>query len=147
MLEAAKHQETNDEEENVFFKAFIPRNLNQVYDVERDIARLGKGQTEEILYGKLTGLQLFDSQEESDQEGDDDQEGNDQERGLDSGSSSANSSEDETSHPSLSPEEQRERQKAHKKAVKTENRERRKLKMKKVDKQRKIKQSQGKHKK
>ena len=52
----AADQKANDEA--VFKSSFIPRNLNEVYDPERDIAKLKSGQGEGLIYaGNVTGLE------------------------------------------------------------------------------------------
>jgi len=43
-------------DEEVFKNAFIPRTLDQVIDVERDLDKAEKGETQEILYHTLTGM-------------------------------------------------------------------------------------------
>ena len=43
-------------EEEVFKRAFIPRNLFEVIDAERDVNKVSMGETKEILYMHLTGL-------------------------------------------------------------------------------------------
>jgi len=46
------------QEDEVFKKSYIPRNLFEVIDIERDIAKLETGDTKELLYTNLTGLQV-----------------------------------------------------------------------------------------
>lgn len=53
--------EQNDEtkkahEDAIFLHSFIPRALNEVYDPERDIERLTKGQGESLIYAKTIGV-------------------------------------------------------------------------------------------
>lgn len=48
--------EDKDQDDEVFLKSYIPRTLNDVYDPERDIARLQRGEGKELIYGDLTGV-------------------------------------------------------------------------------------------
>jgi RIO kinase 1 len=43
-------------DEEVFKHSYIPRTLNEVVDVERDLCHADEGRTDEILYKTLTGL-------------------------------------------------------------------------------------------
>ncbi|TFK64642.1 RIO1-domain-containing protein [Pluteus cervinus] len=43
-------------EDAVFLKSFIPRNLNEVYDPERDAAKLRAGEGDKLIYAKTIGL-------------------------------------------------------------------------------------------
>ncbi|CAB4427240.1 unnamed protein product [Rhizophagus irregularis] len=47
----------------VFKKAFIPRTLDDVFDVERDTLKVSKGEGEDLIYRKLTGLSIDDKPE------------------------------------------------------------------------------------
>ncbi|RKP06350.1 RIO1 family-domain-containing protein, partial [Thamnocephalis sphaerospora] len=42
--------------EAVFQQAYIPRTLDEVFDVERDAAKVQRGEANELIYHKLTGL-------------------------------------------------------------------------------------------
>lgn len=53
-LEDFTNQEKIDEE--VFKKSFIPRTLDQVINIERDFVKAQIGETDELLYQKITGL-------------------------------------------------------------------------------------------
>ncbi|KNZ50851.1 atypical/RIO/RIO1 protein kinase [Puccinia sorghi] len=48
--------EENDNDEAVFRHAYIPRTLNEVYDAERDVEKLRKGEGKQLIYASLTGL-------------------------------------------------------------------------------------------
>lgn len=48
--------EPGNQDDAVFLKSYIPRTLNDVYDPERDIARLQRGEGKELIYGDLTGV-------------------------------------------------------------------------------------------
>jgi RIO kinase 1 len=45
-------------DDNVFSHSYIPRTLDDVIDIERDVDRIQSGDTEKLLYTKLTGLDL-----------------------------------------------------------------------------------------
>ncbi|KAF9542639.1 Serine/threonine-protein kinase RIO1 [Mortierella hygrophila] len=44
----------------VFSQSYIPRHLQEVIDVERDVRRVLEGDTEELLYTKMTGIKDVD---------------------------------------------------------------------------------------
>lgn len=86
-LEEVSQQDKVDEE--VFKHVFIPRTLDDVPDIEKDILKAQKGETEHITYHKLTGIKqdlsgvqqrpelLEDEEEAESQTDDDDEEEND----------------------------------------------------------------------
>jgi len=43
-------------DEAVFAQSYIPRALDQVYDIERDVARVLRGEGEELIYADITGV-------------------------------------------------------------------------------------------
>jgi len=45
-----------DQDDAVFMRSYIPRSLNEVYDPERDVARLKRGEGKDLIYGDLTGV-------------------------------------------------------------------------------------------
>lgn len=47
---------TSEHEDAIFLKSFIPRNLYEVYDPERDVARVNAGQGGGLIYAKTIGL-------------------------------------------------------------------------------------------
>lgn len=44
------------QDDAVFMSSYIPRNLGEVYDPERDIEAINKGQGEDLIYAGVTGL-------------------------------------------------------------------------------------------
>ncbi|KAF9115958.1 Serine/threonine-protein kinase RIO1 [Mortierella sp. AM989] len=44
----------------VFTQSYIPRHLEEVIDVERDVRKVLEGNTEELLYTKMTGIKNID---------------------------------------------------------------------------------------
>ncbi|RKP21993.1 RIO1-domain-containing protein [Rozella allomycis CSF55] len=49
-----------EHENKVFEQIYIPQTLDQVIDFEKDAKLLASGDTEEILYQKITGLRMYD---------------------------------------------------------------------------------------
>ncbi|ORY93650.1 RIO1 family-domain-containing protein [Lobosporangium transversale] len=47
-------------DEAVFAQSYIPRHLQEVIDVERDVRKVLEGNTEELLYTKMTGIKDVD---------------------------------------------------------------------------------------
>ncbi|CAG8708977.1 15879_t:CDS:2, partial [Cetraspora pellucida] len=54
-------------DEEVFKRSFIPRKLDDVIDVERDVMKVAQGEGENLIYRKLTGLSIDDKQKSNDQ--------------------------------------------------------------------------------
>lgn len=116
-------EEKRDEEieDEVFRNQYIPQNLDQVYDIERDAELVGKGEGEGLIYQGLLADKVVDKDEqqdeESDEEGHSDDESEVDQSIFDKGPSRGKKN--------MDPEEK----KAHKKAIKEEKREKRKDKM------------------
>lgn len=53
---AAKRQSPSASDEAVFAQSYIPRTLDQVYDVERDVERVIRGEGSDLIYADLTGV-------------------------------------------------------------------------------------------
>lgn len=47
---------TQAHEDSVFMRSFIPRTLNEVYDPERDVEKLTKGQGGDLIYADTIGI-------------------------------------------------------------------------------------------
>lgn len=139
MDSVADHGQLNDQEkldDAVFRDSHIPRRLDQIKmtDAERDLISATLGQTSEILYANVNGLdaslkpqgklEVLDEEEENSEES---------ENGDDS------ENEDFVHHKDPSRQVEPIDKKAHKKAIKEANRERRKEKMPKHEKKRKEK--------
>ncbi|KAG8907703.1 protein kinase rio1 [Tulasnella sp. 403] len=154
------------QEDAVFRSSFIPRNLGEVVDPERDIDVLNRGEGDTLIYGNVTGVVKLqeankikaqttaevkttkgaDPSAKTDAAG---PQGGSAEV-LDEESSSAtddDSDDDAGEHPHSKKaprghrHEDREAKKARQRAVKEQNRERRKAKMPKAEKQQKIKKT------
>ncbi|KAF8965673.1 Serine/threonine-protein kinase RIO1 [Entomortierella lignicola] len=52
----------------VFAQSYIPRHLQEVIDVERDVRKVLEGNTEELLYTKMTGIKDIDERPKEDEE-------------------------------------------------------------------------------
>ncbi|KAF1742205.1 hypothetical protein MXB_2167 [Myxobolus squamalis] len=112
---------SNETDDIVFTESFMPRNLSEVLDYEKDVVNCLKGNTDDILYTSVTGMThlLID-----------------QTNSLSSAEKSENPDSDvdqvEDHHlnsQKLSKEEIREKRKRNKELVKLENREKRKHKI------------------
>lgn len=146
-------------DEEVFKKAYIPRRLDEVIDFERDQKKAKEGDTENVYYANLVGLNKslsgvavsgFDDKEEKTDNGGDDVNNVSSSSGneADSDNSSNDDSEDEFEQKDENPEgkSKKELRKENKRLVKEENREKRKDKMPKHVKKRKEKVTKGKKK-
>lgn len=142
-------------DEEVFKHSFIPRNLDEVIDFERDVIMAKEGQTEGMLYHTLTGLQenlegvrtqpALLAENEENKSKSDESESEEEESGSDSDNEEEEDEEDGegdnskkksiTRPKNETAEDRRER----KKEVKEEKREKRKNKMPKHVKKRKEK--------
>lgn len=119
-------------QDDIFRQQYIPQNLDQVYDVERDAEKVGKGEGEDLIYkallnqrvvdgGNASGLETYNdehadlSSDESDDVSDELEDGENLER--------------EKGTPRGKRFEDKDEKKAHKQQVKEEKREKRKTKM------------------
>lgn len=149
-------QEINQQDqvdEEVFKQIFIPRTLEDVPDVEKDILKAQAGNTDHITYHKLTGIRkdlsgvqktpdLLQGGENDEQEKDEDE---DDDSEADSGSGEDDDEDGESQdsktmlHPARPKDETAEERKERKQAVKDAQREKRKVKVPKAVKKRKEK--------
>ncbi|PGH04339.1 Atypical/RIO/RIO1 protein kinase [Helicocarpus griseus UAMH5409] len=126
--------EANDEvDAAVFRQQYIPQTLEQVYDVERDVEKLRKGQGEDLVYRELLANK-GDSKGAVDNEAE--EEGSDESGGVsisDEGSESGSQDEDRDPFAKKAPRgkrfEDKDAKKDHKRLVKEEKREQRAKKM------------------
>lgn len=161
---------TEVDEDAVFRHAYIPRTLNEVYDPERDVALVLKGEGDDLIYAGVAGVanklpapdqdpkpngtgtdvrfakgtKKFDGSEDEDEEG------------VQSGPSTSEDEDEDGSEDGedgISKDDQRPRghrfedkeaKKERKKAVKEEQREKRQNKMPKSVKKRKVAKTSGK---
>jgi RIO kinase 1 len=47
---------SSQHEDSVFLQSFIPRTLNEVFDPERDVAKVKRGEGDRLIYAKTIGL-------------------------------------------------------------------------------------------
>lgn len=117
----------------VFRSVYIPQNLEQVYDVERDVERIKRGEAAELIYGEMVVTRKNDLQTTTSevlQETDEEQEssGSESEDGDDDGDESGSDDENEKTTRKFS---DRDLNKERKKQLKQENRDKRQKKIKK----------------
>ncbi|KAJ2919172.1 hypothetical protein MD484_g1255, partial [Candolleomyces efflorescens] len=143
----AKEREDDAHEDSVFMKSFIPRNLNEVYDPERDVDRVARGEGKDLIYADTIGVvspdtiseakedlpsksrEAADVAEESEEDGEDS--GEEDEDGF------------VERQPRGHKHEDKDAKKERKKAVKEQARERRKNKMPKAEKKKLVKRSKA----
>ena len=151
-LYVAKEQAAdNDEVENtevddeVFRQQYIPQNLQQVYDIERDGDRIKQGDAQSLVYQDLLADRVADgtgAAQTGANDGTDSENGEDHED--DGGSKNSDDEEgfdDSNVRPRGKRFEDKDSKKEHKKQVKEEKRERRKEKMPKHVKKKLVNQS------
>ncbi|KAK3179128.1 Serine/threonine-protein kinase rio1 [Lecanicillium sp. MT-2017a] len=123
----AAQQEIDNE---VFRNQYIPQTLEQVYDIEKDGAKVGLGQGKDLVYSNLLADQLVGNKDTKDEGADSDE---DSDSGSDDGASLNSSDEDESRFDKGTPRgkrfEDKDEKRQHKQAVKEAKREKRKEKM------------------
>jgi len=157
--DAAHQARITSNDDAVFAKSFIPRTLNEVYDAERDVARVLRGEGKDLIYASVTGVadanavlsrsandDIADDPSPRDGDG---QVRSDEDASSDrtlSNPSESDSDEDDSrpAHKKGKKFEDPEAKKERKKALKEENREKRKHKMPKGEKKRRVKHTSGK---
>ncbi|KAI3608032.1 atypical rio rio1 protein kinase [Moniliophthora roreri] len=162
----------NAHEDAVFLQSYIPRTLNEVYDPERDVALLKRGDGDRLIYADTIGLiepssakkgtVRFEDTEGVDRDATQLRQGDnrpeeDEEKEGEEGTSSENDAEYEDGNQCSNNEnlefqirkprghrhEDREAKKERKRAVKAEAKEKRKNKMPKAEKKKLMKKSRG----
>ncbi|KAK1967057.1 RIO1 family protein [Colletotrichum sublineola] len=122
--EVAAEQEVDNE---VFRKQYIPQTLEQVYDIEKDGAKIGQGEGDKLVYKNL----LADTVVKEDENQEEESESSEDESG--SGASLGSGDEDESKFDKGRPRgrkhEDKEEKRQHKLAVKEAKREKRKEKI------------------
>jgi len=139
-------QEAAQVDTEVFRQQYMPQNLQQVYDIERDAEKIGQGQGDELVYRNLLAGSLShpevqvqagngasdvdgSSDEENDDDDDDDEDEDEEKEEWDE------------AQPRGKRFEDKDAKKAHKQAVKEEQREKRKTKISKYEKKKLVKDS------
>ncbi|KAF9510961.1 hypothetical protein BS47DRAFT_1331352 [Hydnum rufescens UP504] len=134
--------EEEAQEDAVFLKSYIPRTLAEVFDPERDVAKMTRGEGAELIYAGITGVveanRTKDERQTSGQSSD-----------LEGDSENEDGSESDGVHSVRAPRghrhEDRGEKKERKQAVKEQARQRRQNKIPKAEKKRRIKQTSSKH--
>ncbi|KXH34365.1 RIO1 family protein [Colletotrichum simmondsii] len=120
--EAAAEQEVDNE---VFRKQYIPQTLEQVYDIEKDAAKIGQGDGDKLVYKNLLADTVVKDEEKEEEE---EEETSEDESG--SGASLASGEEDDSKFDKGRPRGRKHEDKEEKKAtVKEAKREKRKEKI------------------
>ncbi|KAH9922804.1 RIO1-domain-containing protein [Epithele typhae] len=148
--------EARTHEDAVFMRSYIPRTLNEVYDPERDVGVLSRGEGARLIYKDMIGI-VGPSEDVDGAGADKDKrtkavsfvdEGGEAEGGEEDGDEDAGSEEDDESEddgefndrkPRGHRHEDKDTKKERKKAAKAEAREKRKHKIPKAEKKRKVK--------
>jgi RIO kinase 1 len=122
-----------DEQDEVWRQQYIPQNLDQVYDIERDGERIRDGDAQDLVYQDLLAGKNAGSAEEalkSAEAKDDDEDAEDDSDSDDSGDSSEEDKDPfAPKQPRGKKHEDKDAKREHKKAVKEEKREKRKEKI------------------
>ncbi|CAM1505134.1 Fc.00g107710.m01.CDS01 [Cosmosporella sp. VM-42] len=121
-------QEVDNE---VFRNQYIPQTLEQVYDIEKDARKVGKGEGNDLVYSNLLADQVIAPK--GTENGDDEASGSDDDSGSGASLDSDDSEDDESKFEKGTPRgrrfEDKDEKKQHKQAVKEAKREKRKEKM------------------
>nr|AOR51707.1 RIO/RIO1 protein kinase [Phaffia rhodozyma] len=125
------------QDEAIFNSSYIPRSLSEVYDPERDVDQVNRGEGKNLIYARSGGVGIVGIQEEGE-----DEEG-DSEEGQDASASDEDEGEDgfQKKGPRGHRHEDKATKKERKKALKEETREKRKDKIPKKLKKQKIKKT------
>ncbi|KAG5338945.1 hypothetical protein C0989_005501 [Termitomyces sp. Mn162] len=140
-------------EDSVFMQSFIPRTLNEVYDPERDVERLVRGEGDGLIYAKTIGVVNDTTPAPSEERSPEESVSEPGESGLESGEESDGKDDNDSDikdkegfverKPRGHRHEDKNAKKERKQAVKAEARERRQHKMPKAEKKRSMKKSKG----
>lgn len=152
VLDDLPHLEITDEmksDDAVFREVYIPRNLNDVFDIEGDVEKVIDGQTDKLVYKDLLGVNIenynssdeFDSEDESgeDEESDEGEPENEDITDVWNEEWGKKHSKNVTERKF----KDRDANKERKKLVKQDKKEKRSVKMKKKDKKRLVSASKN----
>jgi RIO kinase 1 len=149
MYETREQEGNQDDEEvdnQVFRHQYIPQTLEQVYDVERDAARVQKGEGDDLVYKALLANKTANTNDDDDAENGSEAEGSESDEYDSDDPDRPRRKRNEGQTPRGKRFEDKDTKKEHKKAVKEEKREKRKEKMPKHMKKKLISgSSRGKH--
>ncbi|GAA5902942.1 protein kinase RIO1 [Sporobolomyces salmoneus] len=139
------HRTTTESDEAVFAQSYIPRALDDVYDAERDVQRVLRGEGGDLIYADITGVAKIHGQEgerHEDEDGSGSEDEGDSED--DDEEESGEEGEGEERRPRGKKHEDKEEKKKRRQEVKEKAREKRATKMSKAEKARRMKKSSGK---
>ncbi|KAI0696008.1 RIO1 family-domain-containing protein [Cytidiella melzeri] len=134
------------DEDSVFMRAYIPRTLNEVYDPERDVGALNRGEGQKLIYRDTIGIIApKDKQVHFEDIAERESSVGGEEDGADEDAEERSASEEDEDNQRQERKsrghkhEDKEAKKERKKAVKAEARERRRTKIPKAEKKKKVK--------
>ncbi|GAA6015252.1 hypothetical protein JCM11491_000985 [Sporobolomyces phaffii] len=144
-----KKTATTESDEAVFAQSYIPRALDDVYDPERDVQRVLRGEGQDLIYADITGVAQIHGQEVRREGEDDEGEGSGSEHAdsdVSDGDEDDESGEDgdKERRPRGKKHEDKDEKKKRRQEVKEKAREKRATKMSKSEKNRRMKKSSGK---
>ncbi|KAH6999036.1 RIO1 family-domain-containing protein [Ilyonectria sp. MPI-CAGE-AT-0026] len=129
---ADEDQDQLEVDNEVFRNQYIPQTLEQVYDIEKDAQKVGKGEGNDLIYSNLLADQVVKPNDAEKKEGEEESASNDEDgsgASLDSDDSDYDESRFEKGTPRGRRFEDKDEKKQHKQAVKEAKREKRKDKM------------------
>lgn len=159
MMEQMENAPEQEHEEAVFRQSYLPRNLDELYDPERDAAKAQAGEAQELIYAQVTGLDQVEQAaaqrtaaasngeaaapetSHMDASGSDTDSDTDSDAGSEADSDAGSARADDDAADDERRQRERDERKEHKKQVKAANRERRKHKMPKAEKKKKMKKA------
>ena len=122
-----KEDPANQVDDEVFRQQYIPQNLDQVYDIERDAAMVGKGERDGLVYQNLLAEKVGPPAEQIlEQQGQESSDGDDDDAAAEDIENSSDSAQE---RPRGKRFQDKEEKKEHKKQVKEEKRAQRENKM------------------
>ncbi|KAF6820086.1 RIO kinase 1 [Colletotrichum plurivorum] len=124
----AEEEADLDVDNEVFRKQYIPQTLEQVYDIEKDGAKIGQGEGDKLVYKNLLADTVVVKDNEAEDEEDEDSE-DESGSGASLGSDDEDESKFDKGRPRGRKHEDKDEKKAHKQAVKEAKREKRKEKI------------------
>ncbi|GAA6063411.1 hypothetical protein JCM10212_005478 [Sporobolomyces blumeae] len=152
-----KKADTSEQDDAVFAQSYIPRALDDVYDPERDVQRVLRGEGSDLIYADITGVARIHKDEAErgrKAEGETEGRGGEQEvedEESEQGELGEEPSEDDTDEeggeekrPRGKKHEDKDEKKKRRQEVKEKNREKRATKMSKAEKAKRVKKTSGK---
>ncbi|KAF5093348.1 hypothetical protein D0Z03_002460 [Geotrichum reessii] len=129
--------EASAADDAVFRAVYIPQNLEQVYDVERDVDRVNRGEAAQLIYGEMVvtsnpkSAEQVLEEEKQNEEADDSDDDKESSETDEESKSNEEDEEDEFGKKTERKFKDRESNKERKKKIKEKNKEKREKKIKK----------------